>query len=156
MQPSVIEITPEKEIWRDESIDYMIDVFNGNIEADYDSLNAITTAMHDARVRDVVLYFLSRMDEEELSRALMLLTKALTYTKADKRAPVATCLSLAYGMIGLYDECVLANSIALIADIDYSLANLVKIMLDHEGTPELFNDMMDKLTYDTCRYGDES
>lgn len=111
----------------------------------------LITGLLDIRVRDCVLWHLTRQDHLASSADAFLAT--LRAAPDGLRAPVAAVAAIAFWVQGDGVRATAAVNQALSDDPDYGLAHLVQVALTNGLTPAMWRETMGKLSYDVCRSG---
>jgi hypothetical protein len=139
--------------WRDEAIDAAIGDLIGGAPSDEcsEGLAGLLAGMRDIRVRDTVLWEVSRCGADELAAALDRLSAAVRSAPAGLVAPVAASAAIVAWLLGDGARAVVASDRALADDPRYSLAVLVRESLRAGLPPESWRAAMAGLSRDACR-----
>lgn len=140
---------PGIEQWRDEQVERIAALILENSELSDDDVVAVLVGLCDVRVRDTVLWFLSRTDQEYgcLDRLLL----ALRVAPNGYVAPIATCAALVAWLLGDGARAMIAIERALNDDPEYSLAVLIGGSLAAGLPPTAWNEVMQGLSVEACR-----
>ena len=109
--------------------------------------------LRDIRVRDALVWHLTRLNSDTLTVAYDTFVRAALCVPADHAAPAATCAGLAAYLGGDGARANIAVGYALASEPDYSLARMLATSLTAALSPQTYRDAMAGLTYDSCRYG---
>lgn len=149
-----------REAWRDEACVTVLEVLLGPrgrrapTPAEKGEWAAeVACCLRDVRVRDTVLWDLSRRPRPQLQRALAALTRATVATPPGHVAPVATTCALVAWLLGDGARASIATERALADDPGYSLATLIAASLQAGLPPEAWREATAGLSRDECRYG---
>ena len=137
------------EAWRDEQVERISALILEEGElSDTDSVTVIV-GLCDVRVRDTVLWHLTRAEQAygTLDRLLL----ALRLAPNGYVAPIATCAALIAWLLGDGARAMIAIERALNDDPDYSLAGLIGGSLAAGLPPTAWSEVMRGLTVETCR-----
>jgi Domain of unknown function (DUF4192) len=109
--------------------------------------------LDDVRVRDTVLWEVSRWSPEDLQSALVRLSVVLRSAPAGHVAPVASCAAVVAWLLGDGARAHIAVDRARRDDGEYSLAVLLDASLRAGLPPQAWRESMAALTRDDCRHG---
>ncbi len=140
---------PGIEQWRDEQVERIAALILEDGELSDDDSVAVLIGLCDVRVRDTVLWFLSRNDKGFGCLDRLLLT--LRLAPNGYVAPIATCAALVAWLLGDGARAMIAIERALNDDPDYSLAALIGGSLAAGLPPTAWNEVMQGLSVETCR-----
>ena len=149
-----------RETWRDEACGSVLEALGGPRgrrtpapaeEAEWAA--AIACSLMDVRVRDTVLWELTRRSRQLLQQALATLTRAMVATPPGHVAPVATTCALVAWLLGDGARASIATERALADDPGYSLATLIAASLQAGLPPEAWREATAGLSREECRYG---
>jgi hypothetical protein len=149
------------ESWRDQSIDVALAAIERAARRDrpfdmpgVEETAAVIAGLTDVRVRDTVLWEVSRADRGERAAALDVLQAALRCAPPGSVAPIASCCSLVAWLNGDGARAVVAVERALRDDPAYSLAGLLAQSLAAGLPPQAWMDATVGLTRHDCRHGE--
>ena len=140
---------PALEQWRDEQVERIVALLLEDGELSDDDSVTVLVGLCDVRVRDTVLWFLSR--GEKAYGCLDRLLLALQLAPNGYVAPIATCAALVAWLLGDGARAMIAIERALHDDPDYSLAILIGGSLAAGLPPTAWSEVMDGLSVETCR-----
>lgn len=145
----------DREAWRDRTIESFVDAVDqapDSARDDRTSARAIA-GLGDIRVRDTILWELTRRDGDALGRALALLITALRGCPPADVPGVATTLAVVAWLLGDGARAMIAIERALVADPHYSLAHLVQRSVSSGLPPRAWVEAMSGLSRRACRHG---
>ena len=140
---------PGIEQWRDEQVERITALILEDGELSDDESVTVLVGLCDVRVRDTVLWFLSRTEHGFGCLDRLLLT--LQLAPNGYVAPIATCAALVAWLLGDGARAMIAIERALNDDPDYSLAALIGGSLAAGLPPTAWNEVMQGLSVETCR-----
>jgi hypothetical protein len=159
---------PARETWRDERISDALalladdaeeveelDEFE-DLEFAPEAMARVVAGLDDVRVRDTVLWELSRWDTAVLLVALDRLSLLLRAAPAGHVAPVACCAAITAWLLGDGARASVATARARADDPHYSLGELLAVSLGAGLPPQAWRESMAGLTRDLCRYGSDA
>lgn len=112
-------------------------------------------ALRDVRVRDTLLWHLTRMESTELRTAQGQLCRLLRQAPAHETAPVATVAGVALWLLGDGVRAAAACDRALADDPHYTLALMLSVALGTGRPPAEWRAAMSTLSLHACRYGED-
>lgn len=145
----------DREAWRDDRIAALLDALGGAGAMLPDAVEAsgMLAALADIRVRDTVLWHLSRWTAEPLASAAAVLACLVRMAPPGRVAPVATCAALVAWLSGDGARALVALDRASADDPAYSLATLLSASLAAGLPPRAWRESMAGLTRRDCRHG---
>lgn len=147
-----------REPWRDDRIRSTLLLLAedpGTGEQRAERIADVLRGIDDVRVRDTVLWEVSRWEPEALESALDRLSDAVRSAPVGYVAPVATCAAIVAWLLGDGARARIAVDRACRDDAGYSLAVLVAASLAAGLPPAAWRESMTVLTRDDCRHGAE-
>lgn len=153
------QASAELEMWRDQMIDLAHEVaitaYN-DMRCDGMAAAVVANAMHDIRVRDVIIHDCINLSHDKLDAILAVLQEmVLEVLPQNQIAPVSTLASIILGVMGNTEVAKNAAGIALMADSEYSLAKINAVMLDVVGNeyPQVVAQTFGSMSRVDCRHG---
>lgn len=146
----------DREAWRDRTIKAFVEAVDqapDSARDDRASAGAIA-GLGDIRVRDTVLWELTRRDGDALGRALVLLITSLRGCPPSDVPGAATTLAVVAWLLGDGARAMIALERALAVDPQYSLAHLVQRSISSGLPPRAWVEAMGGLSRRACRHGD--
>lgn len=140
---------PGIEQWRDEQVERIAALILEDGELSDDDSVTVLIGLCDVRVRDTLLWFLSRTETGFGCLDRLLLT--LQLAPNGYVAPIATCAALVAWLLGDGARAMIAIERALNDDPEYSLAVLIEGSLAAGLPPTAWNEVMQGLSVETCR-----
>jgi hypothetical protein len=147
---------PAREQWRDERIAGTLRLLVDGPGAGARRAELIAEALRgldDVRVRDTVLWEVSRWSPDVLQLAFDRVAVALRSAPAGHVAPVASCAAIIAWLLGDGARAHIAVGRALRDDDEYSLALLLAASLRAGLPPGAWRESMAALARDDCRHG---
>jgi hypothetical protein len=139
--------------YRDKAIQRMIDAFYATERPSDKTLFKIGRSLHDVRVRDVAVWHICHMPQDDLQGVGKMAFAIVNLMHPDDQAPLITVSAIAAWL----DDSPLAAALflyeALSIDPDYSLAQLMSTALVSGMPATSWAETMQELTLDTVRYG---
>jgi hypothetical protein len=150
---------PAREGWRDDRIDEALTALadagaDGHLPPE--AIAWVLAGLGDLRVRDTVLWELSRWSGAELQGALDRLSSILRAAPVGHVAPVACCAAITAWLLGDGARASLAVDRARTDDPEHSLAQLVAASLAAGLPPQAWRESMSGLTRELCRHGSDT
>ncbi|MCX6433850.1 MAG: DUF4192 family protein, partial [Actinobacteria bacterium] len=147
-----------RQVWRDRSLELvrvaLVEPPRVGRTVESPSVIArLLLGLADIRVRDTALWDLAHGEQDDLRRALDVLTQALRAAPEGLVAPVATCVAIVAWQLGDGTRASIAVERALQDEPEYSLAALVSASLRAGLPPQAWREAMGGLTREICRYG---
>lgn len=147
-----------REVWRDRSLELVRVALTepprvGRTIESPSVIARLLLGLADIRVRDTALWDLAHGDQDDLQRALDVLTQGLRAAPEGLVAPVATCVAIVAWQLGDGTRATIAVDRALADEPEYSLAALVSASLRAGLPPRAWREAMGGLTREVCRYG---
>jgi hypothetical protein len=140
---------PGIEHWRDEQVERIAALILDDGDLSDDESVTVLIGLCDVRVRDTVLWFLSRAENRFGCLDRLLLT--LQLAPNGYVAPIATCAALVAWLLGDGARAMIAIERALNDDPEYSLAALIASSLGAGLPPAAWSEVMQGLSVETCR-----
>jgi hypothetical protein len=139
--------------YRDKAIHRIVDAFYATEKPDNKTLFKIGRSLHDVRVRDVVIWHICHMSQDDLRGVGKMAFAIVDVMHPDDQAPLVTVSAVAAWLDGANLAAALFLYEALSIDPDYTLAQMMSTALV-SGTPaSSWAETMQELTLDTVRYG---
>jgi hypothetical protein len=110
--------------------------------------------LRDVRVRDTLLWEVSRQEEPAWRLAEQRLTELMRAAPVGDTAPAATCAAVLFWLSGDGVRARGAADVALLDDPGYTLGLLLQRSIDLGLAPSTWLTGMRELSRDTCRHGD--
>jgi hypothetical protein len=162
---AVLAASPElpagaaREPWRDERIASILRTVADDAAAPErraERVADLLNGLRDVRVRDTVLWEVSRWDAERLHGALDQLSLAVRSAPPGFAAPVASCAAIVAWLLGDGARALIAVERSHDDDRGYSLALLVAASLRAGLPPSAWLESMAGLTREACRHGSDA
>lgn len=145
-----------RERWRDSALSNLRSwTASGRSEATPHRTAHLLLALRDVRVRDTLLWHLTRMEPTQLRTAQGQLCRLLRQAPEHETAPVATVAALALWLLGDGVRATAACDRALADDPHYTLALMLAVAVGTGRSPAEWRAAMSTLSFDTCRYGED-
>jgi len=142
----------DKETMRDDMIDAVRNVYlSGNQGVEESHL--ISVALQDVRVRDSVLWLVNSLEKEELPDLYEVTASVCRDVHTRGSAALLTVAGIIAWSMGNGAKANVCIDLALESDSRYSLARMIRQMLDVGMSPEFWADSINSLTYDESRKG---
>jgi hypothetical protein len=144
-----------RERWREEALANLLHWLRVDVGEASDSRCAhLLLGLRDVRVRDTVLWELSRLNSEAWHLAQQRLTTLMRAAPVGDTAPVAACTAVMFWLIGDGVRARGAVELALLDDPGYSLGLLLERSIDLGLAPDTWVVGMRGLSREVCRHGD--
>jgi hypothetical protein len=147
---------PAREAWRDDRIASALQALLGDAPSAGHRAERVADLLRglgDVRVRDTVLWEVSRWEPDALQSAFERLALAVRSAPRGHVAPVASCTAIVGWLLGDGARALIALDRARADDPDYSLALLLAASLSAGLPPGAWRETMSGLTRDECRHG---
>lgn len=147
----------DREEWRDQRCAAWAVLLDSTAQHTPDLLAGLAASLHDVRVRDVALFWVTALDDaDDLRRAGDLLADVVRAAHPEDAAPALSCAALVSWLLGDGVRANLRTHAALTADPGYSLALLLSQSLASGLPPKAWRDSMASLDFATVRHGSGS
>jgi hypothetical protein len=156
LQKRRLMTTAARERWRDSALVNLLAWTSSNRSAvSPHRLAHLLMGLRDVRVRDTLLWHLSRAEVHELRTAQGQLCHLLRQAPPGETAPIATVAAGVLWLLGDGVRAVAACDRALGDDCHYSLGRLIAASISAGLPPAEWRVAMGSLTWATCRHGED-